>query len=114
MARYEFLTTWCVDEPIERMFAVVRDSAAYPEWWKGVIAVEVLEPGDADGVGVWHLFDGPTGTAVLYSWNVSTTKPWMNRLGPLPRPAPPSAGTTTSSCARAAPGSRGAWAPHCS
>ena len=37
--------------PIERVFAVLNDSAAYPEWWKGVTAVEVLEPGDADGVG---------------------------------------------------------------
>jgi hypothetical protein len=129
VAKYEFLTTWCVDAPIERVFAVLEDSAAYPEWWKGVTAVEVLERGDAngvgeraryswrsvlpytltfegrvtraepphlleghatgelEGVGVWHLFDGPAGTAVLYSWKVRTTKPWMNRLGPLPRPA---------------------------
>ena len=51
MAQYEFLTTWCVDAPIERVFPVIRESAAYPEWWKGVTAVELLEPGDADGVG---------------------------------------------------------------
>jgi Polyketide cyclase / dehydrase and lipid transport len=129
VAHYEFLTTWYVDAPIERVFAVLEDSGAYPEWWKGVTAVEVLEPGDADGlgkrarfswrsvlpytlsfegrvtrteaphlleghatgelegVGVWHVFEGPGGTAVLYSWKVRTTKPWMNMLGPLPRPA---------------------------
>ena len=29
MARYEFLTTWCVDAPIERVFAVLEDSGAY-------------------------------------------------------------------------------------
>ncbi|HYE58265.1 MAG TPA: SRPBCC family protein [Rhodothermales bacterium] len=51
MAQYEFLTSWCVDAPIERVFAVLNDSAAFPEWWKGVTAVEVLEPGEADGVG---------------------------------------------------------------
>ena len=51
MARYEFLTSWCVEAPIERVFAVLNDSAAYPQWWKGVTAVEVLEPGGADGVG---------------------------------------------------------------
>ncbi len=49
MAQYEFLTSWCVDAPIERVFAVLNDSAAFPEWWKGVTAVEVLEPGEADG-----------------------------------------------------------------
>jgi len=51
VAQYEFLTSWCVDAPIERVFAVLNDSAAFPEWWKGVTAVEVLEPGEADGVG---------------------------------------------------------------
>ena len=51
MAHYEFLTTWCVDVPIERVFEVLGDSAAYPEWWKGVTAVEMLERGDANGIG---------------------------------------------------------------
>lgn len=129
MADYEFLTTWCVDAPMQAVFDVLHDEAAYPEWWKGVQSVEVLEPGDADGVGqlsryrwrsvlpytlvfdaratrveapyllegratgelegvgVWHLFEGPAGTAVLYSWRVRTTKAWMNAFGPLPRPA---------------------------
>jgi len=51
VAQYEFLTSWCVDAPIERVFEVLRDSAAFPQWWKGVTAVTVLEPGGADGVG---------------------------------------------------------------
>jgi uncharacterized protein YndB with AHSA1/START domain len=51
VAHYEFLTSWCVDAPIERVFAVLNDSAAFPDWWKGVTAVDVLEPGDADGLG---------------------------------------------------------------
>ena len=51
MAYYEFLTSWCVDVPIERVYELLADSAAYPEWWKGVTAVEMLEPGDANGIG---------------------------------------------------------------
>ena len=51
MPRYEFLTTWCVDAPIERVFEVLRDSQAFPEWWEGVTSVELLEPGGPDGVG---------------------------------------------------------------
>ncbi len=51
MAQYEFLTTWCLDAPIEQVFDVLRDSPSYPEWWKGVQSVVKLEPGDADGVG---------------------------------------------------------------
>lgn len=60
MAQYEFLTTWCVEAPIDRVFAVLNDSAAFPEWWKGVTAVEILEPGDAAAGGVGEL--------AVYSW----------------------------------------------
>ena len=51
MAQYEFLTTWCLDAPIDRVFDALRDSARYPQWWKGVESVVLLAPGDADGVG---------------------------------------------------------------
>ena len=33
-----------------------------------------------------HLHPGGV-TEVLYEWNVSTTKPWMNLLAPVARPA---------------------------
>jgi len=56
MRRYEFVTTWCLDAPIERVFAVLSDSAAFPEWWKGVTAVEILEEGDEHGVGEFARF----------------------------------------------------------
>ncbi len=51
MARYEFLTTWCIDAPIEAVFDVLNDSVGYPRWWKGVQSVEVLEPGDETTAG---------------------------------------------------------------
>lgn len=51
MSRYEFLTTWCLDAAIDDVFDVLHDSAGFPGWWKGVQSVEVLDPGDADGLG---------------------------------------------------------------
>ena len=51
MADYQFLTTWCIDAPIEAAFDLLDDSVGYPRWWKGVVGVEVLEPGDETGVG---------------------------------------------------------------
>ncbi|MDQ6777227.1 MAG: SRPBCC family protein [Actinomycetota bacterium] len=51
MASYEFLTTWCVDAPIEAVFDVLHDAREYPRWWKGVQSVALLEPGDESGVG---------------------------------------------------------------
>jgi uncharacterized protein YndB with AHSA1/START domain len=43
--------------------------------------------GELEGIGRWRFYEQDGVTAVLYEWNVSTTKPWMNRLAPLLRPA---------------------------
>lgn len=43
--------------------------------------------GELEGVGRWRLYEQGGITAVLYEWNVQTTKPWMNLLAPLLRPA---------------------------
>jgi uncharacterized protein YndB with AHSA1/START domain len=131
MAAYSFLSTWCVDAPLERVWELLCDPAGYPEWWKGVRKATVLEPGEAgghgvgtlyrlqwrsklpyslvfdsrvtrvepphlieghasgelEGVGAWRLYEGAAGTAAIYSWDVSTTRAWMNAVGPLARPA---------------------------
>jgi hypothetical protein len=42
--------------------------------------------GELTGTGRWRLFEDGGVTAVLYEWNVHTTKPWMNLLGPVARP----------------------------
>jgi hypothetical protein len=127
MEEYRFVTTWCLDAPIERVFEAIDDAAGWPRWWKGVTRAELVEPGDgrgigrvwrltwrsrlpydlsfesrvtrreppyllegnADGelvgVGRWRLYVGH-GTAVVYEWNVRTSRPWMNRLAPVARP----------------------------
>jgi Polyketide cyclase / dehydrase and lipid transport len=56
VAKYQFLTTWCVDAPIEPVFEVLNDSEGYPRWWQGVQGVEVLGPGDGSGIGGVHRF----------------------------------------------------------
>jgi hypothetical protein len=42
--------------------------------------------GDLAGHGRWRLFEQAGVTAVLYEWEVRTTKPWMTAIGPLARP----------------------------
>ena len=56
VADYRFVTTWCLDAPIERVFEAIDDAAAWPQWWRGVKRTELLEQGDEDGVGrLWRL-----------------------------------------------------------
>ena len=49
--------------------------------------LEGQSSGELAGVGRWRLYEEVGSTAVVYEWNVATTKPWMNRLAPLLRPA---------------------------
>ena len=43
--------------------------------------------GDLEGTGYWTLRGSGNLTDVRYDWNVRTTRPWMNVLAPLARPA---------------------------
>jgi uncharacterized protein YndB with AHSA1/START domain len=51
MAEYRFLTTWCLDAPIEAVWDTIFETERWPEWWKGVEKVVELEPGGPDRVG---------------------------------------------------------------
>jgi uncharacterized protein YndB with AHSA1/START domain len=42
--------------------------------------------GALEGWGCWRLFEEDGVTAVLYEWNVRTSKLWMNVLAPMARP----------------------------
>jgi hypothetical protein len=47
VASYRFLTTWLLDAPRERVWDVLYDAHAWPEWWSGVERMQV------DG-GLWR------------------------------------------------------------
>ncbi|HEV2060654.1 MAG TPA: SRPBCC family protein [Solirubrobacteraceae bacterium] len=42
--------------------------------------LEAHARGELVGVGVWRLYEGAAGTALVYSWEVCTSRGWMNRL----------------------------------
>jgi len=42
--------------------------------------------GELEGTGRWRFYEQDGVTAVLYEWNVATTRPWMNALAPVLRP----------------------------
>jgi len=128
LSPYRFLTTWLLEGAREGAWEVLQDAERWPEWWRGVERVALLDGGDAqrlgsryrvawrsrvpyelefdftvrglerpvwmegqasgslEGVGRWRLFEQDGVTAVTYEWNVSTTKRWMNLLGPVGRP----------------------------
>jgi uncharacterized protein YndB with AHSA1/START domain len=42
--------------------------------------------GELEGTGTWRLYEEAGTTAVLYRWEVRTTRAWMNLLTPIARP----------------------------
>jgi hypothetical protein len=72
---------------------VWRSKIPYPVEFE-IVTTQVERPhllegharGGLEGVGRWRLFEHGRMTAVVYEWNVATTKRWMNLVGPLARP----------------------------
>ncbi|MDQ2631836.1 MAG: SRPBCC family protein [Actinomycetota bacterium] len=67
--------------PYRVRFEVTTTRIEYPTLMEG------RARGELEGVGRWRLYEQEGVTAVLYEWNVRTTKAWMNLLAPLLRPA---------------------------
>jgi hypothetical protein len=42
--------------------------------------------GELEGTGTWRLLEDPPVTAVVYEWDVATTRAWMNLFAPVARP----------------------------
>jgi hypothetical protein len=48
---YRFQTVWWTPAGIDRIWETLASYAAWPTWWRGIQAVEVLRRGDESGVG---------------------------------------------------------------
>jgi uncharacterized protein YndB with AHSA1/START domain len=66
--------------PYRVEFEVLTTRVDYPGLMEG------RATGELEGVGRWRLYEEGGVTAVLYQWNVATTRPWMNALAPALRP----------------------------
>jgi hypothetical protein len=77
-SRYRIAWRSRLPYPLEFEFRV--DQVARPTVMSGSAS------GELTGNGRWRLFEQDGVTAVLYEWNVATTKAWMNLLAPLARP----------------------------
>lgn len=48
MADYEFVTIWRFKSPLAPVWEMIYHSKRWPEWWKGVEAVELIKEGAAE------------------------------------------------------------------
>jgi uncharacterized protein YndB with AHSA1/START domain len=71
---------WKSRLPYELEFFILSTRVERPHLLEGEAS------GELAGTGRWRLFEQGGVTAVLYEWNVRTTRAWMNLLAPLARP----------------------------
>ena len=48
---YNFVTVWKIEAPLQKVWDVICDIEDLPSWWKAVVDIKILDPGNANGVG---------------------------------------------------------------
>ena len=51
MSNYAFVTNWDFDAPLDHVWELIEAADKWPEWWKGVLSVTEISPGDENGIG---------------------------------------------------------------
>lgn len=51
MSDYSFTTYWKFNAPLQKVWNEINNPLQWPFWWKGVIVVTELQPGDEWGLG---------------------------------------------------------------
>lgn len=74
MAQYSFTTIWRIRAPLEKIWDAIIHSEQYPSWWKSVIKVDVLAPGDANGIGAIVRTTWKTHLPYGFSFNTHVTR----------------------------------------
>jgi uncharacterized protein YndB with AHSA1/START domain len=52
--QFHLTTRWKLQAPVGSVWTELTRPEGWPAWWKGVLAVELLERGDSNGVGAYR------------------------------------------------------------
>jgi uncharacterized protein YndB with AHSA1/START domain len=74
---YRFVTDWRVEAPAERVWDAIHDSERWPEWWRGVLAVERLGSAARDDAGEArrYTFRGRLPYTLTFDMRVTRSEP---------------------------------------
>jgi polyketide cyclase/dehydrase/lipid transport protein len=51
MTDYHFVSSWRLQAPIDQVWEEIFHTERWPSWWRYLHRVDLLDPGDADGLG---------------------------------------------------------------
>jgi hypothetical protein len=74
MSNYELVTRWNLPAPVEAVWDELKRPEGWPGWWKGVVAVELLEAGNADGIGACRRMTWRSALPYRITFNMRTVR----------------------------------------
>ncbi|MGN6159073.1 MAG: SRPBCC family protein [Devosia sp.] len=72
--RFELMSEWRFDTPVERLWAELTTPEAWPQWWRAVKRVDSIAPGNRDGVGAVRRFTWGTALPYTLSFNMTAMR----------------------------------------
>jgi uncharacterized protein YndB with AHSA1/START domain len=77
MAKYQFLTIWLLEAPIEKVWDAIANLPAMPSWWNALKHAALLEASGPDLTGsVWQLtWVTPLGYSLAFKSTITQVKP---------------------------------------
>jgi uncharacterized protein YndB with AHSA1/START domain len=71
---FHLTTHWTLDAPLAAVWAAISRPEEWPSWWRAVEKVELIVPGDAEGVGAYRRFTWRTALPYSIAFNMRTTR----------------------------------------
>ena len=71
---FQLVTHWQLDAPLERVWALLVAPEDWPAWWRAVRSVELVEPGEADGIGALRRMTWRTALPYSLAFSMRTTR----------------------------------------
>jgi len=74
LTQFHLITQWKLTAPVSAVWAELMRPELWPQWWKGVVGVELLEPGDANGVGAYRRMTWRSALPYKLAFNMRTVR----------------------------------------
>jgi uncharacterized protein YndB with AHSA1/START domain len=74
VTQYHLATRWTFEAPVGAVWSELSRPELWPTWWKGVLAVRLLEQGDGNGMGAYRRITWRGAMASRLTFNLRTVK----------------------------------------
>lgn len=78
--KYAFVTKWVIEAPIEKVWDAIYESTEWPQWWKGVLKVDVIEKGQPNGIDGVRAYTWKSALPYKLTFHMKLTQREDNKL----------------------------------